>query len=118
MKRDIMLKWVAALRSGKFQQGRRKLVQTAPNGQKLHCCLGALCAISPWKNTYDRMSWGSTNNKVLPEKIRRWAGMASSTGEMTLGTGRITTALSMMNDRRCFSFDEIADSIETNWEEL
>jgi hypothetical protein len=43
MKADIKEKWVAALRSGKYNQGRAYLKDAAGN----YCCLGVLCDILP-----------------------------------------------------------------------
>lgn len=43
MKKGLKARWVAALRSGKYKQGRGSL-QT---GEGEFCCLGVLCEISP-----------------------------------------------------------------------
>lgn len=40
MNRELRDRWVAALRSGKYTQGRRKLRNTQNN---TFCCLGVLC---------------------------------------------------------------------------
>lgn len=41
MKKEIADKWVAALRSGKYKQGRQYLRTFEDN----YCCLGVLCEI-------------------------------------------------------------------------
>ena len=46
MKKSIKAKWVRALRSGKYKQGRKMLVQDTDCG-KAYCCLGVLCDILP-----------------------------------------------------------------------
>lgn len=116
MNRDIAQKWLAALRSGKFKQGSMSLVQ-GEKGQKSHCCLGVLCAISPWKNTYDRMDPEDTGtyevNCVLPKKVQEWAGLASAKGTVP---GHVRS-LTMLNDDGT-PFTEIADVIEQNLDKL
>lgn len=42
MKRAIAKRWAAALRSGKYKQGKGCLKQTAADGTVSHCCLGVL----------------------------------------------------------------------------
>lgn len=41
-------KWVAALRSGDYQQGRSRLVHEGRSG-KFYCCLGVLCDVLGYK---------------------------------------------------------------------
>lgn len=43
MNKTIMKKWVKALRSGKYKQGRGTLCQVDKKGNKSFCCLGVLC---------------------------------------------------------------------------
>lgn len=42
MNKAIAKKWAAALRSGKYRQGKGCLKQTATDGTVSHCCLGVL----------------------------------------------------------------------------
>lgn len=43
MDKTIMKKWVKALRSGKYKQGRGTLCQVDKKGNESFCCLGVLC---------------------------------------------------------------------------
>lgn len=49
MDKDIKAKWVVALRSGRYRQGRRRLYSGA--GEPVHCCLGVLRHMVTGKNT-------------------------------------------------------------------
>jgi len=52
MDRKIKAKWLKALRSGKYKQGRSYLRQVPDSGRGLrHCCLGVLAEVSgvAWK---------------------------------------------------------------------
>lgn len=47
MKADVKAQWVAALRSGTYQQGQAQLRRKIADGSYQYCCLGVLCAITP-----------------------------------------------------------------------
>lgn len=119
MKRSIARQWVKALRSGKFTQGKGNLVSKDAEG-KSHCCLGVLCAISPWKNTYDRMG-GEDKNAYTPPQVMKWAGLGNKRGVVPHPNSTVvglTTNLAKLNDDEKFTFDQIADVIEKNYVEL
>lgn len=119
MKKDIMGKWVAALRSGEFNQARGRL--RTDTG---FCCLGVLCEIfrrenphlAQW-NEQLRFEINTSNVKKkihddkLPDVVISWAHMNTASG--TLGS----TSLGMRNDDGV-NFEDIADIIEKTWEEL
>jgi hypothetical protein len=42
MDAELKAKWIAALRSGEYPQGRMSL----RDGANRHCCLGVLCAVA------------------------------------------------------------------------
>lgn len=47
MKQEVKDKWVAALRSGDYQQTHGKLAkQLSPTSPMGHCCLGVLCELA------------------------------------------------------------------------
>lgn len=106
MNQEIKAKWVAALRSGKYPQGKEFL----NNGGKF-CCLGVLCEIaideglpvnkdmtSVEVHYDDRLS-------TLPRSVCTWAGL----GNDLPSAGR--ESLSSLNDNG-MPFTEIADIIE------
>ena len=134
MKNNIMKKWVKALRSGKFKQGVGTLKQFNNRGQAQHCCLGVLCElyndemkknhkktipVKTVKGSYD-YSFGfvrfGNSTDMLPEKVRKWAGMKSHDGKFT-DTDGINNNLADVNDfgRK---FKTIANIIDKNWENL
>ena len=105
MKKTIAMKWVKALRSGKYAQGKRLL----RNGDGEFCCLGVLCDISPYRKSYLRMKDAVGDAKFyLPVKVGNWAGTLNLCAENTLAN---------MNDMG-MSFEKIAKYIERKWKSL
>lgn len=128
MNREIAEKWTDALRSGEYAQCTGAL--NAPG--KGHCCLGVLCELAveagvpvetvevdrrrldaaPWHVvSYDGMT------DVLPARVRDWAEMASSDGELDEYHEAYGGDLALWNDHGA-TFAEIADAIEAEWETL
>lgn len=80
MRQDIKEQWVAALRSGEFNQARRYL--SIDGG---YCCLGVLCELAYRDGVItERMEFGDDgenpvvydgNLSVLPDSVRDWAGL-------------------------------------------
>ena len=148
MKKNIAKRWVKALRSGKYKQGQCLLKQVE-EGQVKYCCLGVLCELynqdmkrngkKPMREKFirgdksfdemDRYSFGLSDH-LLPQKIRRWAGMRFVDGQLykpnskphECGTiVKINSVeydnLSGMNDDG-LSFKRIATVIERNVDNL
>lgn len=121
MKKKIADKWVAALRSGQYQQARGLL-----RDDDGYCCLGVLCDISEkgeWRNRrHDDISWDfisdgiQVENSVLPYDVQLWAGIQQREGRFT-GPNDQNWCLAAMNDEGR-SFEEIATIIEKYWEKL
>lgn len=100
MKPEIKERWLKALRSSKYQQGRGRLRTGSafPHGKDAFCCLGVLCDItSPNEWSYIWTS-GKIGSQVASE----------------LGVELYQTKLITMNDKELASFEEIADWIEAN----
>lgn len=124
MQIELKQKWIEALRSGKYQQGRNWL-----NADDKFCCLGVLidiCEPSGWFTKPDAMSnakshrLGCATDNYLGKGFHQ-AGTVSSTA-MLIGisipthmdqTAEVGHVLARMNDEGA-SFDEIADWIEAN----
>lgn len=109
MNKDIADKWVEALRSGKYKQGRGLL-----KGEVGFCCLGVLCDISNLSTSErDDMNLNTYCGKVntLPSTVMKWAGI-----NINRTTYRLDS-LARLNDEG-ESFDEIANLIERTWENL
>jgi hypothetical protein len=103
---EIKEKWVAALRSGQFKQGRGSL----RNGNQ-YCCLGVLCVISglgEWESWWEsQMAFrydGDASTCYPPLAFAAAIGL--STGRMSL--------YGHMNDGDELTFGEIADHIEAH----
>lgn len=122
---EVATKWVAALRSDKYENGRFALRR-----DNLYCCLGVLCDLYAqehncigWNEvvdeSYDRAmvfvdAEGRDQANYLTEDVRAWAGMTSFTGALDTAD---RTSLAKMNDDNA-TFSEIADAIEDNYDEL
>lgn len=120
MKQAIMKKWVKALRSGKYWQSRGSL-----KGFRGYCCLGVLCDISglgSWEKKDGNRVYIPGGDKgdyaILPEMVRKWAGLKESDGTIRLAGARSKTTLADMNDHERKNFQQIADVIEKNWRRL
>jgi len=116
MKAEIKQKWLEALRSGKYQQGRQAL----RNRDQQFCCLGVLCDVvddSKWNVAFpvgNKYEYGdhadSARTGYPPLSFRERVGL--------LNKDIIT--LADMNDGHSYdgagrkSFAEIADWIEQN----
>lgn len=114
MKKDVMVKWVEALRSGKYEQGTGYL-----NKHNELCCLGVLCEVleTPKVSITNGITcYGSNKSEgtvaTLPESIKELAGMISSCGLYCRGPSLIEANDTGKN------FNEIADIIEQNWDKL
>ena len=106
--------WIAALRSGKYKQGKRALRQPIDGGGDSYCCLGVLCDITPgvtwacnWK-LWEASYCGETHSAVLPETLAEKLGI-DKRGELGLCEG--LCELTDENDAGA-TFAEIADLIE------
>lgn len=134
MKKEVAKKWVKALRSGKYKQGYGCLKQTNLKKNKTyHCCLGVLCELyneqminnkkKKLNDDVDKYGLHSFEEdiEVLPDNVRQWAGLIGKAGsfnnDVKADDGGYYGSLTEMNDLGC-SFEEIADTIEKEWENL
>lgn len=110
MKTSIKKLWVDALRSGKYQQGKKQL----RTGEKF-CCLGVLCDLyhketgeGKW---VDNAFWVDRvkADVALPFAVVEWSGCPDANPDVKagLGIGNLATA----NDYGA-TFSKIADIIE------
>ena len=120
MKKKIAKKWVAALRSGEYKQGKDVLADTC---RTQHCCLGVLCEVAikgGLEVTVETPPGHSAifdNSKAfLPVSVADWAGMKTRLGDIP-DEGSTVLSLMGMNDGG-HTFSSIADVIEKYWEKL
>lgn len=126
---EIKAQWVAALRSGDFQQGKgvlHRVTDVNGNGTETHefCCLGVLseCAVAVGKA---ERKFGDTgyfryydpaddefggNGHYLPRVVKVWAGFRDANPSL-MYEGDFHS-LAELNDDFQLSFSEIADLIE------
>lgn len=120
MKKNVMKKWVAALRSGKYKQGTGQLRENKGN---TFCCFGVLCDISkigrwsaPKILPYLRQKYNYSykqNTAVLPKEVMKWANLKTGNG----GYDAYLPPLAIKNDNGA-TFEDIADLIEKHWKAL
>jgi hypothetical protein len=106
MNRENVKKWVKALRSGKYKQGRGALLIKEGNSEK-YCCLGVVCKLAGMKpkEKNGRFYFGNTVS-YLPKKAQKWLWVGR---EDPLINDILATTL---NDARRLTFKQIANRIE------
>jgi hypothetical protein len=109
--------WVKKLRSGEFQQGRDLLNR---NGK--FCCLGVACEVAREKGVNLNITVGQSGEIEydkrgiqLPPKVQEWLGLNSEIGKYK---GEIFSSLMTLNDVEYYTFEQIADLIESEPEGL
>jgi hypothetical protein len=135
---DIKQKWVDALRSGVYAQGRLALKRPTEEGAE-YCCLGVLCELAKTSGELDvkeRTSTAGDNvgfyvgeaplgaGTAYPvDEIRQWAGLNTSEALLPQGfnytsprTGEevYIESLAAANDHG-MTFDQIAELIERHF---
>ena len=115
MNPEIKAKWLAALRSGEYEQTRETL-----RNSKGFCCLGVLTDLyikekeTKWipEKRYDEtvFYWFEGELETLPDCVKHWAGLDEWNPLVTHKGGR--TCLGRLNDIERLDFNQIADVIE------
>ncbi len=112
----------AALRSGKYPQGRTHLCKTTCDGVVVFCCLGVasevaiangldvLKIIKPnrWSDEHKEYTSYDGNVSSLPDSVMDFYGFDTSVGGFGGGS------LAQLNDYVGYSFEDIADLIDSN----
>lgn len=101
-RKEVYKLWIAALRSGKYKQGKGSLKE----GNK-YCCLGVLCDLAIKDGGGDKEQWKKGDMfldyyDILPPNMWEWMNMSCAQ----------ETALINMNDIHNASFKHIANFIE------
>ena len=120
MKEIVKNKWVKALRSGEYDQGKNRLLTVHDNDSKSFCCLGVLCELHAqetgghWEKERG-LKWEYRGQEgVLPGSVMEWSGVSNVNGRATGLNG----SLILMNDSGDYDFNQIADLIAKHWREL
>ncbi len=111
MNKEVKDKWLAALRSGEYTQGREYL-----KNEDNHCCLGVLCELyikehpeAAWKQEHG-VNRIDGESGTPPVSVTSWSGIDSFNG--ILMYEHPFCKLAEMNDEDNKTFEEIADYIE------
>jgi hypothetical protein len=111
MKKRIKDKWVNALRSGEYKQGRNALMKMGDDGKPAgYCCLGVLCDLyanskegkeigAKWEPSgylNEQRFLGTTT--YLPARVMDWAGLETSNPLIPKGRSGNKTSLAQLND--------------------
>lgn len=141
MKKQIAKKWVKALRSGKYKQGKGYLKQFNSKNEPRHCCLGVLCELYDQqmkKNHKKTLYTEEMEDKFsgtsfvrfdlvdggLPKVVREWADIINPLGDFIISD--IDNQGYIYDTKECLAdlndngkkFSTIADIIEKNVENL
>lgn len=102
---DFNRKWIEALRSGYYKQGKFSLCFSL-FVDNYYCCLGVACKISGVKsNIENECEFFDGQKLLLPISVKHKLGMSSENGEFD------ESSLVLLNDRGS-TFNEIASVIE------
>ena len=94
---EIKDKWLTALRSGEYKQGRAQLYNDLSNS---YCCLGVLGVVC--ETPIEKLGGGSLSESF------------TTVPEIFLGYRQLASRLMDMNDGGNMNFPQIADYIEQN----
>jgi len=109
--------WIAALRSGKYPQGKDFLVSTYGEGEKQYCCLGVLSKI---QDRLPDIGYRSDGYRGLSPSNPSYAalracGSIPNCAYVTDSKNMVYRHLAYLNDKGA-TFNEIADIIEYSWQ--
>lgn len=117
---DNAKKWVAALRSGDYEQCR-SVLHVKDDG---YCCLGVACDLyckevedisQDPANGHDDSVFYADQREFLPNVVMLWLGLNNSSGRWNDNNG--AASLAAVNDEGA-GFNEIANIIESKEEDL
>jgi hypothetical protein len=97
---------IEALRSGKYKQTTKCL-----QDKDGYCCLGVAVKIS---GLTVKKHLNIILGAVLPENVKEFYNFKTDSGESSKSTDH---CLMNLNDNEGWSFDDIADYLELNWQD-
>ena len=113
MNPEIKKMWVEALRSGEYKQTTGALRQLdMDSALPCYCCLGVLCDLAVKAGVTN--PFYENHTACLPTSVYKWAGLDTPDPEVPLGSDKIGTPLTRLNDELRMDFKTIADHIEAS----
>ncbi len=113
--REIILKWIEALRSGTFTQGRGYLKRDDfKEAQTKYCCLGVLCTIHPHvkETAFSDVGLYAFQHATDAPMAESYSTLTTKLRESLGITQGEQLRLMQMNDQDESPFSKIADYIE------
>jgi hypothetical protein len=128
MNQEIKKKLVAALRSGKYQQGRGYLKVD----ENCNCIGGVICELAAEAGIVEARQinendgpiwhWGYVSKKdentvaygVLPDEVAEWAGLTYLNQPSLFYQGQVSP-IYWLNDTEGVTFEKFAELIEDQW---
>jgi hypothetical protein len=115
MNKEIKARWLAALRSGEYEQGQGQLVSEEGH----YCCLGVLCDLHSkdmgiaWKGGYNgAKAYYMGEDALLPTAVQEWAGLPDNTGaNMRIDGTEAAREITALNDDG-YTFTQLSELIE------
>jgi hypothetical protein len=119
MNQEYKEKWVAALRSGDYEQCKGRLRTDKDDATKAYCCLGVLSDVvakeNPkyiWQNNVVMTPTGSYGSTALAKHMAVYLNMDTDPLVEYLAAPDNRASLSALNDTYNLNFNQIADIIE------
>jgi len=110
MQEDLKQKWLEALRSGEFKQGRAVLHNTDDNS---FCCLGVLCTVDDNVKAVRVNDMHSTVFKFPQDSDGEHTGVLPRTYTDEIGLSpNLASSLMSLNDSAAYNFEKLAEIIE------
>lgn len=117
MNKEIKEKWLAALRSGNYEQGQGQMCVISPSGVAKYCCLGVLEEEVQGEDSWVQDSPIATRDGVSTDMFTSTGGLghpSSDTMDRSDIDQKAATFLVNANDNLRWSFNAIASWIEAN----
>jgi hypothetical protein len=123
--KDRVRLFVAALRSGEYEQGRGALQRALPFGEQRFCCLGVACEVAIREGvpvTVTSMMGDGHKGYIqydntgswLPASVQGWYGFDASQPYVLDDAGEWVGVIEL-NDGLCKKFPYIADAFERTY---
>lgn len=111
--KTLRQRWIEALRSGKYKQGKHALRRVYAGSDEF-CCLGVLCDVAhpdAWRDANDQRY----TEFIDPADKRPYGAMPPMSISEAAGILEDQDTLANWNDLGIFSFAEIADKLEAGY---